>query len=43
MLFEFGVNGHLDPRETVWFETATRMSFMAYGDEVNLLSKNKIS
>jgi hypothetical protein len=43
MLFEFGVNGQFDPRKTVWFKTATKMSFMAYADEVNLLSKNKIS
>jgi hypothetical protein len=43
MLLGFGVNGQLDPRETVWFVTASNMSFMVYADEINLLSKSKIS
>jgi len=42
MLFEFAVNGKLDPREAVGFVTASKISFVVCAEEVNFLSKSKI-
>jgi hypothetical protein len=42
MLFDFAVNGHLEPKETVGFVTVSKISFLGCGGEVHFLSKRII-